>query len=292
MNLFHEAFPETTDTRPVSCGIEISSTSWPPIAGEYIVLSDNQNCPVAVSTLASVSLSEELSKAKPKDLCIVGKTETENIGIEKIIKNTITNPSIHTLILAGKDSKGHRSGATLLSLCEKGVDASMRVIGSQGKHPILKNVTREEVEAFRSQITVVDLIGCEDVDNISDGIKKIAARQHPSCGKKKFAQIIQPVKIGSVETIQAEKAKKVALDKAGYFVILPLNDKGIISVEHYSPDNRLLRIIEGRKASDIYKMITRNLWVTEMSHAAYIGKELAKAELSMKHGFKYVQDGA
>ena len=292
MNLFHEAFPETTDTKPVSCGIEISSTSWPPIAGEYFILSDNQNCPVAVSTLSSVSLAEDISKIKPEDICMVGKTETENIGIEKIIKNTITNPSIHTLLLAGRDSKGHRSGATLLSLCEKGVDASMRVIGSPGKHPMLKNVTREEVEAFRSQIQVVDMIGCEDVDKISDRIRKIAARQHPSCGKKKFAQIIQPVKIGFVETIQAEKSKKVTLDKAGYFVILPLNDKGIISVEHYSPDNRLLRVIEGKNASDIYKMITRNLWVTELSHAAYIGKELAKAELSMTHGFKYVQDGA
>ena len=292
MILFHDRFPETTATKPVSCGIEISSTSWPPIVGEYFVLRDNQNCPVAVSTLASVSLAEDISKIKPEGICIVGKTETENIGIEKIIKNTITNPSIHTLFLAGKDSKGHRSGATLLSLYEKGVDASMRVVGSRGKHPILKNVTREEVEAFRSQVRLVDMIGCENAGNIIDRIREITARQHPSCGEKKFAQIIQPVKIGSVETIQTEKSKKVTLDKAGYFVILPLNHKGIISVEHYSPDNRLLRVIEGKNASDIYKMITQNLWVTEMSHAAYIGKELAKAELSLKHGFKYIQDGA
>jgi tetrahydromethanopterin S-methyltransferase subunit A len=36
---------------------------------------------VAVSTLASVSLTEQLAAARPKELCIVGKTETENIGI-------------------------------------------------------------------------------------------------------------------------------------------------------------------------------------------------------------------
>jgi dihydropteroate synthase len=29
-----------------------------------------------------------------------------------------------------------------------------------------------------------------------------------------------------------------------------------------------------------------------MNHAAYLVKELAKAELSMELGFKYVQDGA
>ena len=32
-------------------------------------------------------------------------------------------------------------------------------------------------------------------------------------------------------------------------------------------------------------------WVTGLSHAAYLGKKLVKAELSLQHGFKYVQDG-
>ena len=77
---------------------------WPPIIGEYFV-SDDKTCSVAVSTLASVKLAEEIAKIKPKGLCIVGKTETENIGIDKIIKNTITNPAIRFLIVAGKDRR-------------------------------------------------------------------------------------------------------------------------------------------------------------------------------------------
>jgi len=32
--------------------------------------------------------------------------------------------------------------------------------------------------------------------------------------------------------------------------------------------------------------------VSQLSHAAYLGKELAIAELSLKYGFTYVQDGA
>ena len=123
-----------------------SSAAWPPAAGEYFVLPENRSCHVAVSTLASIPLAEELARLAPKGLCIVGKTETENIGIDKVIKNTITNPSIHCLIVAGRDSEGHRSGATLLSLCERGVDERMRVIGSPGRKPVLKNVTRKEVE--------------------------------------------------------------------------------------------------------------------------------------------------
>ncbi len=82
------------------------------------------------------------------------------------------------------------------------------------------------------------------------------------------------------------------MDKAGYFVVLPLADKGTISVEHYSYDNTLLRIIEGRSARSLYSTLVANGWVSELSHAAYLGKELAKAELSLEHGFKYVQDGA
>lgn len=292
MNAFNEAFPEAASKSAI-CETEIAPlTSWPPIVGEYFVFCENQNCQVAVSTLASVALAEELAGMKPDNLCIVGKTETENIGIEKIIKNVITNPSIHTLLLAGKDPKGHRSGATLLSLCENGVDDTMRVIGSPGKHPVLKNTTSEEADAFRSQVKVVDMIGCVDANEVVARIKKLASRKSRPCSKVEFSHLIRPVEVPPVEVIQAERAKKVALDEAGYFVILPLRDKDIISVEHYSPDNKLLRIIEGKDSADIYKTIIKNHWITELSHAAYIGKELAMAELSMKFDFKYVQDGA
>jgi tetrahydromethanopterin S-methyltransferase subunit A len=82
------------------------------------------------------------------------------------------------------------------------------------------------------------------------------------------------------------------MDKAGYFVIIPQPEKRVIIVEHYSYDNKLLRIIEGKDARSIYHTIIENGWVTELSHAAYLGKELAKAELSLKLGFKYVQDAA
>jgi tetrahydromethanopterin S-methyltransferase subunit A len=54
----------------------------------------------------------------------------------------------------------------------------------------------------------------------------------------------------------------------------------------------LLRVVEGTNARTIYRTLVANGWVSELSHAAYLGKELAKAELSLRHGFKYVQDGA
>jgi dihydropteroate synthase len=52
------------------------------------------------------------------------------------------------------------------------------------------------------------------------------------------------------------------------------------------------RVIEGSNVRAIYSGIVHNRWVTELSHAAYLGKELARVELALKYGFKYIQDGA
>lgn len=82
------------------------------------------------------------------------------------------------------------------------------------------------------------------------------------------------------------------MDRAGYFVIVPLAERGLIHVEHYAYDNTLLRNIEGADARALYLTIINQQWVSELSHAAYLGKELAKAELALKHGLAYVQDGA
>ncbi len=63
-------------------------------------------------------------------------------------------------------------------------------------------------------------------------------------------------------------------------------------MEHYAYNNKLLHVIEGKDAPSIYSTIIENGWLTELSHAAYLGSELAKAELSLKHRFKYIQDKA
>ena len=292
MNMFHTAFPEAGRSQALSCGFEMSGHNWPPVAGEYYAFCDGPGCPVAVSTLASVELAERLARVRPKELCIVGKTETENIGIEKIIKNTVTNPTIRFLLLVGKDSKGHQSGRTLLALWENGVDENMKVVGSPGRRPILRNVAREEIEAFRKQVQVVDMIGCEDEKRIVEELKELSQRLGYSSSCEEPREIPKPIRISEAPIIRAEEPQRVEMDKAGYFVILPKPEKRIIVVEHYSYDNTLQRVIEGQDARSIYWTIIKNGWVTRLSHAAYLGKELAKAELSIKMGFKYVQDGA
>ena len=288
MNIFTQAFPDASEAR-LNSAFEIRQRTWPFVPGEYFAFCEGASCPVAVSTLASVELAERLASLKPKGLCIVGKTETENIGIDKVIKNIITNPTIRILLLTGNDPKGHHSGATLLTLCENGVDGNMRVIGSPGRHPVLKNVSKEEIEVFRGQVQIVDMIGCEDEDKIVERIAELGRSQYLcSC----VGHTEESAGILNVPIVHAEEPDEKEMDKAGYFVIIPQQGKKFIIVEHYSYDNKLLRVIEGKDARSIYWTIIQNKWVTQLSHAAYLGKELMKAELSIKMGSKYIQDGA
>ncbi len=289
-NAFSEAFPEA-ETSSLPCSFEKTGKTWPPIVGEYFSFCDDPNCSVAVSTLASVDLAQELAHIKPKGLCIVGKTETENIGIDKVIKNVITNPTIAFLILAGKDPEGHMSGKTLLALWQNGVDEKMRVISAPSIHPVLKNVTPEEVEVFRAQVKIIDLIGCEDSAKIAKRISRLAQTPKKTCSCAECgSEEVKPLNVSSVTIVQADKVSKVEVDKAGYFVIIPQPGKKTIIAENYSYENKLLHAVEGTDTQSIYATIIKNGWVTQLSHAAYIGKELTKAELSLSYGFKFIQD--
>lgn len=291
-NILTAKFPSLIQTASLSCNFEVKEEVWPPVPGEYFAFCKGSICPVVVSTLASVELAETLANIRPKGLCIVGKTETENIGIDKVIKNTITNPTIRFLVVVGKDPQGHHSGKTLLALSQYGVDKNMKVINAHGKHPILKNVSLSEIESFRKQVQVIDMIGCEDTKKITDKIDELSRKAISTCECKECSEPISAVQISSVPKIQASEPKKLKMDRAGYFVVIPSLEKKNIIVEHYAYDNKLLRIIEGKDAPSIYSTIIENGWITELSHAAYLGRELAKAEFSLKHGFKYIQDKA
>lgn len=306
MTILTTKYPVLASATLSSCEMTVNTNSWPPVEGEYTVL--NRSAPVAVSTLASVKLEEKLAKLKPSGLCIVGKTETENIGIDKIVKNVISNPSISALILAGKDTNGHQSGRTILALWEHGVDKNMRITGSKGRRPILKNVTASDVKAFRKQVTVEDMIGCENTRNLAKKIKELALNAPPvqaasGCGCHGDCSDTAPMAMpgltvkkpaAAIPPVKAKKYSKssIKLDKAGYFVILLQKKKALILVEHYSYDNKLVRKIEGKNSRDIYLTIISNGWVSDLGHAAYLGKELARAEMSLKKGYKFVQDGA
>jgi tetrahydromethanopterin S-methyltransferase subunit A len=179
-NGFNRAFPAIDLGPDLSCEFRLRDQEWPPVVGEYFVL--DKTAPVAVSTLASPELAQGLADLRPRGLALVGKTETENIGIDKIIKNVISNRTLRVLILAGVDGTGHQAGQTLLALAKNGVDENGRVIGSSGQRPVLRNVTRPEIEAFRDQVQLIDMIGCEDLEEIGAQVMGLRQKIPEPCG--------------------------------------------------------------------------------------------------------------
>jgi len=261
---------------------------WPFVPGTYFVA--DPDAPVAVTTLGSVSLAEDVGHSPPAGLCIVGKVETENIGIEKIIKNVISNSSIRFLICAGKEPPKHLTGATMIALFEHGIDTNNRITDAPGMRPVLPNTSAEEVEAFRQQVEPIDMIGCTDVAAIHSKIAELASAA-PRTPAHEFVPTKDLEEREAVEHVIAEGTppNRIKLDKAGYFVINIRN--GALLVEHYNYKEKLIRVIEGKDARSIYLTLVRNGWVSKLDHAAYLGKELTKAELSQKHQFDYLQDG-
>jgi tetrahydromethanopterin S-methyltransferase subunit A len=260
---------------------------WPHVPGKYFVI--NSMAPVAVATLGSVKLAEEIAMAAPDQMCIVGKVETENIGIEKVIKNTIANPCIRFLLMVGNESPKHLPGVTFKALFKNGINEKGEIIDSPGMRPVLPNTTAEEVNRFSDQLELVDMIGCMDINKISEKIVELASN---SPGLYKASALHNATNSVPTPTVSAifHDPKKIKLDKSGYFVIFIENPD--ILVEHYSNREELLRIISGDNARDIYLTIVDNGWVSHLDHACYLGKELVRAELSIKKGFEFEQDHA
>jgi len=262
---------------------------WPFVPGTYFVV--DPAAPVAVTTLGSVELAQTVSQGAPPGLCIAGKVETENIGIEKIIKNVLSNPAIRYLVCAGNEPPKHLTGATIMALFRNGIDGENRIPEAPGMRPVLPNTTAAEVQAFRAQVEAIDMIGCTDVAAIHARVAELAQ----AAGARPAFAYQPPDGLAGragVERITATGTdpERIKLDKAGYFVIHVEGD-GLL-VEHYSYQGKLLRVIEGTDPRSIYLTLVRNGWVSSLDHAAYLGKELARAHACIEHGAAFVQDGA
>ena len=258
---------------------------WPPLPGSYKVL--RYRAPVAVCTLTDDALMNTVATAAKSEIAIVGTMQTENLGIERLIQNTIANPHIRYVVLCGADSRqaiGHLPGQSLIALASDGVDERMRIVGAPGKRPVLRNVNRETVEHFRRNVEVVNLIGETGPAKIFEATKACAARN--SGPAEPFAAA------HSVATIPGYLPQRMISDPAGYFVVFPVASRRSLTLEHYRNDGVLDAVIEGANAAELYIPAIEKGLLSRLDHAAYLGRELARAEHSLMTGESYVQDAA
>lgn len=65
-----------------------------------------------------------------------------------------------------------------------------------------------------------------------------------------------------------------------------------LSLEHYRNDKVLDAVVEGPTAAEVYTPAIERGLLSRLDHAAYVGRELARAEHALRAGEPYVQDGA
>jgi len=152
-------------------GVE-SAQGWPIVAGEFIA--SDPKAPVAVCLLSSESILREV--ASIPGVAIAGPCKTENIGIEKIVANIVSNPNIRFLVVCGVEVTGHVTGGTIEALWRNGVDEGKRIRNAPGAIPFVEHLTSEAIERFRSQVELVSLINVEDLNIIRKTVEDLALR--------------------------------------------------------------------------------------------------------------------
>jgi dihydropteroate synthase-like protein len=93
-----------------------------------------------------------------------------------------------------------------------------------------------------------------------------------------------------VKILDAKGEDDLELDRLGWFKIQVDRGRGLIVATHFKDSDGPNMIIKGSNARQIYQTIIRERLIGEHDHAAYLGKELIKAELALRLGRSYRQD--
>ena len=146
------------------------ASGWPIVKGDFN--SGDANSPVAVMTCGS-HLDEKGICDKGAAIC--GSCKTENLGLEKVIANIISNPNIRFLMLCGTEVKGHLAGQTMAALHKGGVKDG-RVVGAEGAIPFIENLNDAAIKRFQEQCELVNIMESEDLNAIGAKINELKGR--------------------------------------------------------------------------------------------------------------------
>ena len=133
--------------------------TWPVIKGDYELGSSDS--PIAIVVIGRGAVEVPATK-----YAIKGTVKTENMGLEKVIVNIISNPRIRYVIICGKEEFGHFPANAIYNVWKNGVDDRRRIIGARSAIPYLCNITHDAVERFREQVELIDLVDPKESEEI------------------------------------------------------------------------------------------------------------------------------
>jgi dihydropteroate synthase-like protein len=93
-------------------------------------------------------------------------------------------------------------------------------------------------------------------------------------------------------TMASEEPAPATLDPQGVFrIMVDRNAETIVALHFATPEtDKPSNIVKGETAEAVYAKIVEMGLVTRLDHGAYLGSELAKAEVALKTGKEYIQD--
>jgi len=98
---------------------------------------------------------------------------------------------------------------------------------------------------------------------------------------------LDPRELDRALLVAARRRWRLRLDPMGYFRITL--DGSHILVEHRHGD-ATLKEYRGRTAVGLQHQIVRDLAVSDLNHAMYLGRQLARAEMALKEGREFIQE--
>ncbi|HMB73067.1 MAG TPA: DUF4346 domain-containing protein [Gammaproteobacteria bacterium] len=262
-----------------------NTRQWPFIAGKYRVF--DPTAPVAIVGSHAQTLAQELAALETPGVCMVAPQCRSATDVEKLVRNIAANLAIHNLLVVAEQEHDAPAASVLLALF--GTDVELSPAAAALLKKARGRLDDVDLDALSRQVRAVKMLGGVDVDRVVARVSELASEAlRPNTGFRAPAHKNEH----GIERVLA--ASNIAYehqpDKAGYFYIC-VQDRKLL-LEQYSNRNELLRVIEGQTARDLCITLIRNGWVSKLDHAAYLGRELLRAELAMQAGDKYVQDAA
>jgi hypothetical protein len=155
---------------------------------------------------------------------------------------------------------------------------------------VLQTLAPERVARFRQQVEVSDWSGEEDPARLGTAIAALVARSPGRFAGGVDASDLEgplerftPMRPGGVR-------EPLQYDPKGYFVITLDRTGAQIILRHFLPDHTPAHEMRGHAADAMLLGLLREGLVSQLSHAGYLGEELAKAEAALRLDLRYDQD--
>ncbi|MCI0371810.1 MAG: hypothetical protein L0214_10625 [candidate division NC10 bacterium] len=235
---------------------------------------------VAICTLAERGLPARLASAGHTAVALAGPLLTVPRGLERLVANLAARPAIRALLLCGRDPRGVPAREALRRLWAAGLTPGGRIRGLPRVGP-LQNLDPRSLVLVRTRVRLLNLGPTRKAERILRAAQALPRRRSEAGGG---------VPLGVTVRAPILTPRDHGLDPAGYFVILAPTPDGRICCEHYRRGGTLTRRFLGRDAAGLCRAILRRRLPGTAAHAAYLGRELQKAEDALRAGLPYSQD--